>query len=635
MDEKIKALTTREQCREKLPIFFGSRENYLHGFREVLANAVDEINNHYSRGAINITLGDDLKTITVSDSGRGIPIEGITDGKPNCELLFETLFAGTNYENNERGKVAVGTNGVGTTVLNYTSELFRVVSYKNGKKYSISYKNGGNRDGEVIEAESPNKNLHGSVFSFRLDSEVYTRVKYSPEEIKNIVRRTAATAKKIIFNFIFNKEKTTFSYPDLKQYFDETVTNITAKPVFGRETAYNRENEVNKIEILFCSSSEPIQESYLNHNWLPENGSIHDGIIQGLRLWIQDYCKEKKIIDKKSTITAKDIEDSVSYIASVLSTNVEYANQTKLSTNKKLYFNISREYIKSLLEAYQAEQQKEFDKFIKHIVQVNKFNNKNTEAKKKLKKKLNEKVDGIGNRVDKLVDCSIHGEESELFICEGNSALGSIVTARDGKYQAAYPLRGKILNCLKADYAAIFKNEVILDLIKTLGCGIQADKKNKDLESYDKSKLRFGKIVVATDADADGEQISSLIITMFYRLIPNLIEDGRIYIAKTPLYEVKLEDDSMIYIYSEAEKEQKLADIKVKYTMSRVKGLGELDAETMSYTAMDSKTRVIDKITVNDAEKMKDMIEMFMGIEIGPRKEFIENNLHNYIDLTE
>lgn len=629
--DKIRELSTREQCRDKLPIFFGSRENYLHGFREVIGNAVDEINNNYSKGIINVTLYDDMQTISVSDTGRGIPIDGQTNEKPNYVLLFETLFAGTNYDNNENGKFAVGTNGVGTCVLNHTTSLFKVTSIKSGKKYTITYKNGGNLEGGLI-TEDASETAHGSIFTFRLDPEVYTNVRYNPEELKEAVKRVAATADKIIFKFTHKGETNQFHYNTLKDYFNEIALNLTCKSLSGLETAYEREEELNKISILFATAAEPIQESYLNMNWLPEKGTIHDGIIAGIRNFLNKHCKDEKLLDAKSNFLTSDIEDSVSYVCSVLSTNVEYANQTKLSTNKKLYRTLTMEYIQSLLEAFRAEDKKEFNKFVDHILQVHKFNNRNSAAKLALKKKLAEKVDGIANRVENLIDCSQHGSESEIFIAEGQSALGSIVLARDGKTQAAYPLRGKILNCLKADYATIFKNQVIVDLIKVLGCGIQTDKKNKDLESFDIKNSRFGKIVIATDADADGQQIACLVITMFYRLTPSLIDAGMIYIAKTPLYELKFEDDSMQYFFTEKEKDEKLSGIKGKYVLSRCKGLGELEAETMAYTAMDPSTRNLDRVTVDDAEEMVKAVEMFMGTDITDRKQYIEENLYKYID---
>lgn len=629
--DQIKALTTREQCRDKLPTWFGSRENFLHGFREVLGNAVDEVTNNYSKGIINVTLADDMQTISVADTGRGIPIDGETDGTPNYKLLFETLFAGTNYDNNDNGKITVGTNGVGTTVLNHTSSLFEVTSYKKGYKHKLTYVDGGVQQGDLISEKIESETMHGSVFRFRLDPEVYTNVIYKVEDVLAIVRHIAATANKITFKFKHKGEETVFQYPTLQAYFEEIAQNLTSKAVIGPEITYNQENELNKITILFATASEPIQESFLNYNWLPKQGAIHDGVIAGVRSFINKVAHETKALDKKTNLTHSDVEDSVSYVISFLSTNVEYANQTKLSTDKKLYRSLAMTYVQGLLEAFQAEQPKEFEKFLNHIVQVNKFNNKNTAAKMKLKKALTEKADTLNNRVEKLVESDITGPRAELYVAEGDSALGSVVLARNSETQAGYPLRGKIVNALKVDYLKLFENKVVMDLIKTIGCGVIADKKYKDIESFDIKKSNYGKIIIATDADADGQQIACLLITIFYRIMRPMLEQGMVYLAKTPLYEVKLENDEMIYFYSEKEKDEKEKDIKGKYTIQRCKGLGELEAEVMSYTAMDPETRILERITVSDAELMIKSVETFMGADATDRKEYIEENLYKYI----
>lgn len=633
--DKIRALSTREQCREKLPTWFGSRENYLHGFREIIGNSVDEINNNYSKGIITVTLQDDMRTLSVSDTGRGIPIFGETDGTPNYELLFETLFAGTNYDNNNNGKETVGTNGVGTCVLNHTSSLFEVKSIREGKVYAISYYHGNLERSELVVGKASSDKVHGTIVTFRLDDEVYTNTVYNPEDLKGIIKRIAGVANKITFKFRHKGEESLYKYDNMEDYFQDIAINMTSKAVNGPQTQYIKENESNKIQILFGSTSDPIHESFLNNNYLPEKGSIHTGIVQAIRLFINNYCKDQKLIDKKATISATDIEDSITYVCSVLSTNVEFANQTKLSTSKKLYESVAREYIKGLLEAYQAEQPKEFDKFVKHILQVNKFNNKNSAAKQKLKKQLEEKVDTITSPIEKLVDCEEHGPESEIYIAEGDSAKGSLKAARNSAFQAILPLRGKILNCLKADDSQIFSNQIIMNLVRAMGCGIITEKKNKDIENFNIKNCTYGKYIIATDADADGEQIACLIITMIYRLQRPLIEAGMVYIAQTPLYEVKLEDDTMVYIFNEAEKESKLAAIKGKYTIARCKGLGEVDPHILAETAMDPETRNLIQVTTTSAEAMIQAVETFMGEDVTGRKEYVEENLYKYIDVAD
>lgn len=629
--DKIKSLNDREKARQKISIWYGSADNFQHGAKEVIANATDEIINNYEQGLVTVKLHDDNKTITVTDTGRGIPIDGDTDGVKNYDLLFRTLFAGTKYEQTEN--TSTGTNGVGNTVLCFTSSIFEVESCYDGKKHTIKFYNGG----EILEdlkVEKIDDETHGTKITFKLDDEIYTNTEYKPGELKEIVRRFSVGSPKVTLQFIYQDKVEEFHQDNVESYFKELVNNQSTSSIISMaNTSYEENGEKTEIELSLTTTPEPVQESYLNLTYLSEKGSFHDGVIAGVRLFSNKYCTSHKLFPKKvKSFLTSDIESSISYVCVALSNKVEFQNQTKLSTNKKLYRDIARKHTIQMLEIFETENPTKIKKFINHLLTVQKHNEQNQKAKARLKKTLNQKVEGLGNKVDKLVDCKIHGEESELFIAEGNSALGSIVLARDAKNQAAYPLRGKILNCLKADYATIFKNQVITDLVKVLGCGIQADQKNKDLESFNINKLRFGKIIISTDSDEDGYQISCLILTMFYRLMPELISQGRIYIAQTPLYEVKLKDDTMIYFYSESEKDKKFPNLQNVKTISRCKGLGELDAETMAETAMNDDTRNLVQVSVNDVEEMIKSLNDWMGIDHSNRKKFISENLYKYVE---
>lgn len=629
--DKIKVLNDRQKSRDKISIFYGSADNYVHGLKEVIANGTDEIINNFESGIVTVTLHDDLQTITVNDTGRGIPIAGETDGVKNYELLFRTLFAGTKYDESEN--TTTGTNGVGSTVLNYTSSIFYVESFYDKKKHSLKFENGGELV-EDLKVEKCDENIHGTTITFKLDPEVYTNVIYDKDEVKDIVRRFAVGSPKVKLKFIHKEEEETFHYESLKDYYRELVGNTSTSPIVDLpETVYDDNNEQTRISLILSTTPEQIQETYLNLTYLSEGGSFYDGVIAGIRLFANKYCKENRLFPKGVTsFLNADIENSVSFALVALSNKVEFKNQTKLSTDKALYKKLAQKHVTQLLEIFKVENEPGLKKLINHLLAVQKHNTASQKAKANLKRELTKKVDGIGNKVLNLVDCKKHGPDSELFIAEGLSALSSIVLARDAQYQAAYPLRGKILNCLKTDYTTIFKNQVITDLVKVLGCGIQTDKKNKDLESFDINKLRFGKIIISTDADSDGEQIAALIITMFYRLMPELIIQGKIYIAQTPLYEIKHSDDTMTYFYTEKEKDEKLPSIKGKYTIARCKGLGELDAETMSETAMNPETRHLIKVNVKDAKEMTKSIDCWMGINVTDRKQFIADNLYKYVE---
>lgn len=629
--EKINILDHRQQAREKISIWYGSKDNYTHGLKEVIANATDEIISNFDFGEVNVILHDDLQTITVSDNGRGINIGEETDGVKNYELLFRTLFAGTKYEENET--TTTGTNGVGNTVLCYTSSLFYVESFYGGKKYSIRFEDGGEITQE-LKSERCNKDLHGTNITFKLDPEIYPKITYDKENVKEIVKRFSVSSSKIKLTFNYLDEKEAFFYENIKDYFSELLGNqSTSSIVHAPSTLYEDSKEQTNIELILTTTVEPIQESYLNITYLEKGGTFHDGVISGVRTFANKYCRDNKLFPKGiKSFTMSDIESSISYICVAFSNKVEFEGQTKLLTKKALYRTVAQKHTRHLLEIFEIEDKPNFKKFIDHLLAVQKHNSQMKKTKANLNKKLNEKVTGIGNRVEKLVDCNKHSKDSELFIAEGNSALGSIVLAREAENQAAYPLRGKILNCLKASYPTIFSNQVIVDLIKVLGCGISTDRANKDLDSFDIKKLRYGKIIIATDSDSDGEQIACLIITLFHRLMPDLLKEGHVYIAQTPLYEIKLENDEMIYFFSETEKDQKLPKIKGKYVIARCKGLGELDALTMSETAMNPETRNLVQVTVEDADKMIESLETWMGIAIDVRKDFISGNLYKYIE---
>lgn len=648
--DTIKSLSERQQARDKVAIWFGSRDNFVHPFKEVTMNGVDEITNNFEHGEVIITLNNDNDTISIFDSGRGIPIEGETDGIPNYHLLLLKLFAGTNYDNNENGKITTGANGVGLTVTNYTSKYFKVTSFRPTGKYTIEFKDGGEMV-NGLQKEENTENKHGTLVEFKLDDKVFTNTKYNIDEIVDIIKNLSGVAHSVTFTVIYNNEEMYFHYDSLQEFFEDVAANRTSKPAIGHQKTFKKEAkevtissrpgdtytepaETNIIQCILSTSSTPCQKSFLNSTYLSEGGSINRGIVYGVRDYINKYIKEKKLIDKKlGEITPNDVEESISFVCNFLSTNVEFTNQTKLSTNKNLYMRVAKEYVQEVLEFYKIEQPKEFEKFVNHILEVQKFNGKAIAARKTLKKKLSEKVDNLINRIEGLIDCERHDNNSEIFIAEGKSALGSIVTARDSLFQAAIAIRGKLLNCLKADFEDIFNNNEVVGIIKALGCGIEADKKHKDLGCFDITALRYGKIIIATDADPDGFQIACLLLTMFYRLCPTLIKEGHLYIALTPLFEIKdTKNNKFYYAYSDEEKDEIISTLE-KYTVNRNKGLGEVDAEVMSRTGVNPETRNIMKVTYDDAEAMVKAFDDWMGNGAQNRKEYIETELNKYDEI--
>jgi DNA gyrase subunit B len=647
--DEIRSLSTREQCRMRLPVFFGSVDNYIHGYREVIANGIDEITNNFENGTINIELFEDNQTISVEDTGRGVPILN-NDGETGNEiLLFETLFSGTNFENEENGKETTGTNGSGTCVLNHTSELFRVEVNKDNKYIDLKYTDGGlNKDLQISDYEH---DKHGSKFTFKLDNTVYPNITYDFEEIKEIVRHCSATSNEITFNLKYKDTIEKFKYDTLEDYFDSITNQLTSKKIIIPMKSFDNElkttykdgeqvivKEHDSLRLIVSTSPNTIQEAYLNHNYLSEGGTINEGVLDGFKNIINDYCKKNKLFNKKiKVISREDVQSSLCFIVDFRTNNVEYTNQTKYATKKLLFGRITREYIADFLEAYSIENESDFALLVKHVLQIADFNNQNTKLKDELKKKLSQNVSGMLNKIEDLFDCEVHDENSEFYICEGKSSGGGLVKARNSLCHAIYSLRGKILNCLKNSDKSIFENEVIIELIRTLGCGIEIKSKILDgIGKFDIKKLRYGKIVIATDMDFDGYAICVLILTMIYKLMPSLLLEEKIYIAMTPLFVLKYKEngeEKRIYAYDDNEKDKYLKEMNnKKVTVGRIKGLGELDPNDLYVTALNPETRHMIKVTIDDAKKMGELFDLWMSDKVAPRKEHIQKRLPEYLD---
>lgn len=631
-NQKQRMLNDREKARTKLPVFYGSYDNFTHALIETLANGRDEIINNFERGIIEVTLYDDMQTLEVLDTGRGIPLMGETDGVKNYVLLFETLFAGGNFDNLGDGKITTGQNGCGFTCLNYTSILCEITSYKNNKAYKVSYKDGGIfQTYEVTDSEIE----HGTRVKWKLDDTVYTKITYDVGYIKDILNKLSSTTDKVTYIFKHKDEVIEYKYETTLEYMKENAKNSLCDYLVFREKTYTeniKKEGINYIEkdairSIISLSTEPLHETYLNGTYLREHGTILDGIIDGLR---KVFDKEVK----KSKITAQDILMSFNIHTLLDSTNPIFNSQTKFSASNHLYKKIASKYIVENMETIKAENPKVYEEMRKHIEQINSFNTKNNDKVKKLKTILTEKVSTI-NRVKKFVDCRTKDKtRRELFIVEGDSALGSCKLGRNAEFQGIMPVRGKILNCLKANLIKVLDSEVIVDLMRVLGCGIEVNsKKNKDLHSFNLENLNWDKVIICTDADVDGYQIRTLILTMIYALAPTLIREGKVYIVETPLYEIEPQNGESIFVYSDSERDIAINQLTCKYKIHRSKGLGENDPDMMWHTTMNPETRKLIRVKIDDVEKMQEKFELLLGDEVAPRKKHIEEHGHKYVGL--
>ena len=632
--DKSKKLDDRSKAREKLSIWYGSNDNFQHGLREVVSNAADEIINNFDNGEILVYLHNDLKTITVTDTGRGMPIFDPEE----IENLFLTLFAGTKLDATE--KTTTGTNGVGLTVLNYTSELMEVkTAYGNNKGNRLKFINGG----ELVEQEELiyMTDKHGTEITWKLDSEIYTHTTYNPEEVKEIAKMIAVSSNKLKVEFQYNNESTVFHYDCIEEYFNELTSNNVTSNFIGHNRLFEVEHkdmkgddsiEKNTFEIVFAASQDPIQQTFLNMTFLSEHGKIYDGILDGMKKSIHEHLVSSKLYkNKEKPITTKDIEQAISFVCSVFSTHVSYSNQTKFSTRKDLYKSQASKYVYELLLAFKVEQPKDFKILAEQCLAMKRANEKSTDLINKAKKELSAKPNVISNNIPGFVDCKVK-KGGELYIAEGNSAKGSIVLARNSEFQAVLPLRGKILNALKASYSTIFNNAIFLNLLKVLECGIETDKKHKDLDTFNMDNLRWDKILIATDADDDGAHITCLILAGLYRMVPSIVRAGKVYMVHTPLFEIRdMNTDELFYAYSESERDELIKRIP-KHHINRNKGLGEVNPDTMSHSAMNPETRTITQVTMEDCEEANKWFDILMGELADDRKEYVEQNLADYLE---
>ena len=637
--DKIRALSEREKAREKLPVFYGSYDNFYHGFRELLNNACDEILNNFDKGEIEVVLSDDNRTMTVRDTGRGIPISTYE----NTKLLFETLFASGKYDVSENTNS--GVNGVGNTILQFSSVYFECLSHMRsiGKSYKIVYENGGEITTPLTCLGDTDK--HGTEITFKLDDTVYTEVVFNEKEVEDIIRKVSMISENITFNFTYKNNTVSFNH-NISEYFDKYSTDIiggsyTCSPKrFERDIEVERKGmkdtakEIADIQVVFgaCSGELPMQETMLNGNYLKENGTIYDGVIDGFKIYVNRYCKENNLYKKKEKgLSSQDIENAISFVCRLFNNLVEFESQVKFSTKKEYYKQIAKEYIQEQLEVYKLESEKAFKRMVEQILICKRANDVNIQARQKLKDKLTKKVDGINETVDGFVDCELD-KGGELFLVEGKSANGSIVLARDSYFQASYPLRGKLINLLKAKWKDILDNNEIADIIRLLGCGVEVrNKYTKELPEFNLDNLRFNKIILTADADSDGHQINTLILTALYVLMPTLIKKGYVYIAQPPIFQIDC-GNIRKYAMSVREKDEIVESFgSKKVEVHRLKGLGETSAEVMAETVCNPYTRILQQVKVSDIQKMKEKFKVWMDEEVGDRKEIICKNLNRYL----
>ena len=650
-NESISALKGADRVRKRPGVIFGSDglDGCEHAVFEILSNAIDEAREGHG-SLITVTRYADC-SIEVEDFGRGCPVDwNEREQKFNWELVFCELYAGGKYDNGsgDNYEYSLGLNGLGSCATQYASEYFDAVIHRDGFKYTLHFEKGQNIGG--LKKEPTDRKKTGSCFRWKPDLEVFTDINIPVEYYLDVMKRQAVVNAGITFRFrnqLGGKFETTeFKYENgIIDYVKElSGENALTQPVFwqterrGRDRADKPEYKV-KLSVSFCfSNTVQVIEHYHNSSWLEHGGSpekaVKSAFVSGVDAWLRQQGKYQK---NESKVTWADNEDSLLLESNNFSTQTSYENQTKKAINNKFVQDAMAEFLKAQLEVYFIENPLDAEKIAEQVL-INKRSRESAEkARLNIKKKLSGSVD-IANRVQKFVDCRTKDtERRELYIVEGDSALGSVKLSRDAEFQGIMPVRGKILNCLKADYARIFKSEIITDLLKVLGCGCEVqDKHAKDVSAFDLMNLRWNKIVICTDADVDGFQIRTLILTMLYRLVPTLIQRGYVYIAESPLYEITYKEKTW-FAYSDKEKNDIInGELSgKKCTINRSKGLGENDPEMMWLTTMSPDTRRLIKVMPEDVERTAQVFDLLLGDNLQGRKDHIAEDGYKYLDLAD
>ena len=653
-NDSISQLKGADRVRKRPGVIFGSDglDGCEHAVFEILSNAIDEAREGYGE-LITLTYFED-RSIEVEDNGRGCPMDWNPNEKRfNWELVFCELYAGGKYKNADGGdyEYSLGLNGLGSCATQYASEYMDVTVRRDGNKYTLHFKKGKpvGKKGQELLVEPADRKKTGTTIRWRPDHEVFTDIDIPEEYFDDVLHRQAVVNAGVTFRLRIEKNgKFTEREYCYKNGIIDYVAELAGEgaltaPEFisterrGRDREDKPEYKV-KLSAAFCFSNK-VQaiEYYHNSSWLENGGAPEKAAKSAFTSAIDAYIKKIGKYQKNETpIKFQDVQDCLILVTNCFSTQTSYENQTKKAINNKFIQTAMTEFFKAQLEVYFIENKPEADRIAEQVL-INKRSRETAErARQGMKKKLSGSID-ISNRVQKFVDCrSRDPEKREIYIVEGDSALGACKLSRDGEFQGIMPVRGKILNCLKADYVRIFKSDVITDLLKVLGCGVEVkDKHTKDLAVFDLNNLRWNKVIICTDADVDGFQIRTLILTMLYRLVPTLIREGYVYIAESPLYEIECKGKTY-FAYSDREKAEIVESLGgAKATINRSKGLGENDPDMMWMTTMNPESRRLIKVMPEDAERMAQMFDLLLGDNLDGRKNHIAEFGYKYIDMAD
>lgn len=652
-NDSIVALKEEQRVRQKPAVIFGSDgvDGCEHAVFEIVSNSVDEAREGYGDKIVVTRFAD--KSVEVQDFGRGLPVDyNNTEKRYNWELVFCELYASGKYDNSSGGsyEFSLGTNGLGLCATQYASEYMEAEIHTGGFKYSLNFKKG-KPDGEMIK-EPYSKRDTGTRIKWRPDLEVFTDIDIPLEYFQDMLRHQSVVNAGVRFIL---KDQVGKGFETYEYYYEKGIEDYIAERV-GNDAltgiqSWKNESECRDREdlgtyrlvtnvVVTFSNKVQFKEFYHNSSYLANGGSPEKATRAAFLSQIDSYLKQNNKYQKSdSKISFQDIEDCLAIVISSFSTQTSYENQTKKAINNKGIQDSMTAFLKHQLEIYFIENPLEAEKIGNQVLINMRSRVKAEKTRQGIKESLIQNVSNLTNRIQKFVDCrSKDTSVRELFIVEGDSALGACKQSRNSEFQAIMPVRGKILNCLKCEYDRIFKSDIITDLIKVIGCGVEVKSKpksGKDLVSFNLDMLRWNKIIICTDADVDGFHIRTMILAMIYRLMPTLINEGKVFIAESPLYEITCGDETW-FAYTEKEKADVVSQLGgKKFSIQRSKGLGENDPEMMSLTTMNPSTRRLIKIEPSMAEEMAQKFDLLLGDDLAGRKDYIAQNGHLYLDLTD
>ncbi|MBQ6000414.1 MAG: DNA topoisomerase [Clostridia bacterium] len=646
-NDSIVTLKGADRVRLRPAVIFGSDglEGCQHSFFEILSNSIDEAREGFGDQILVTRYADG--SLEVEDFGRGVPMDyNEKEGRYNWELVYCELYAGGKYNNDEGENYmySLGLNGLGACATQYASEWFHVTSLRDGTRYELQFERG-EPVGE-LQATPYSGRRTGTITRWRPDRDVFTEIAIPEEYFRDMLKRQAVVNAGLTFLFRNEVEKGRFEEQSwryengIADYLAERIgENGLTTPFFARGERQGRDREDKplykvKLEVAFAFSvSVQVLEYYHNSSYLEHGGSPDKAVRSAFVSVIDAHLKAAGKYNKNETkITFSDVADCLVFISNSHSTRTSYENQTKKAINNKFITEAMTAFLKEQLEICFLENPADLAKVLDQVLVNKRAREQSEKARINLKKTLSGGTDMV-SRVQKFVDCRTKDlEKRELYIVEGDSALGACKQGRDAEFQAIIPVRGKILNCLKSDFDKIFKNEIIVDLLRVMGCGVEVrSKNNRELSTFDLNALRYKKIIICTDADVDGFQIRTLILTMIYRLTPTLLREGRVYIAESPLYEITCKGKTY-FAYTDRERDEITASLSGKVTIQRSKGLGENEPDMMWQTTMNPATRRLIRVTPDDAMRTAEMFELLLGDNLQGRKDFIAQNGSRYLD---